>query len=148
MTSRNKQKIFVLTCLSVSVLVFITYEIATNYQFSIEYEWPMGKNGVRYILYWDKMWSYEDFGLGFGSEIFKSCPVRNCYTTKNRQLIPLEEFDALVFHGADFWERLYSDPPKRDPKQVYIYFNLESPFNTPVHFKYSYGFFNWTLSYR
>lgn len=142
-----KKSILIFICLFLSILIFIRFKILPNYR-SLEYDWPMGKNGVRYILYWDKMWYYDDFGFGFGNKIFENCPVKNCFTTKNKYLIPTEEFDALIFHGAEYFESIFTNPAKRDPKQVYIYYNLESPFITPSYLKYSYRFFNWTMTYR
>lgn len=134
--------------LIVPVIILFTYIFWPKFQFSVEYDWPIGRNGVRYILYWDGMWEYRDFGLGVGDEIFKNCPVNNCYATINKTLIPIEEFDALIFHGVQYTEWFGNKPAKRNPKQVYIYFNLENPFNTPLNLKYSGGFFNWTLTYR
>lgn len=146
MKLKNHHGILTLICLLLSVLVFITFVIRSKY-FEVVHDWPMGRNGVRYILFWNKMWTYDDYGLGFGSEIFKSCPIKNCFTTKNKDLIPIEEFDALIFHGPEYSESFLTKPSRRNPKQVYIYYNLENSFNTPLYL-YSYGFFNWTVTYR
>lgn len=142
-------KIFILTCLFLMTCLFITYEISLNFQFSVKYERPMEKNdGIRYILYWDKMWHFTDFRLGFGDKIFESCPVKNCFATNDKFFIPIEQFDALIFHGVQYVETAQNNPSKRNFKQVYIYMNLETPYNTPKHLKYSNGFFNWTQTYR
>lgn len=148
MISLLNNRVFVLTCLFFSVGVLVIYAIVSNIQFKIEYDWPMGKSGVRYILFWEQMWIYKDFGLGLGGEIFKNCAVKNCYTTRDKHLIPIEQFDALVFHGVEYVENPSHNPPIRDHKQVYIYMNLETTYNTPTHLRYSYGFFNWTMTYR
>lgn len=141
-------KIVISVCLLFCIIIYLSFRISWIHQASVYYEWPMGKHGVRYILYWNSMWEYEDFGLGFGSKIFENCADKNCYTTKNKELIPIEEFDALIFHGVQYYEIPRNNPPKRSPNQIYIYFNLESPSNTPTYLSYSYGFFNWTLTYR
>lgn len=132
------------------ILVFLFFVFETSKPYSnptLDYTRPYRRNTV-YILYWESMWHYKDFTMGFGNEIFKNCPVNNCYTTNNRNLIPIEEYRALVFHGVQYQESYKRNPPKRDPKQIYIYFNLENIYNTPTHLRYSKGFFNWTLSYR
>lgn len=131
-------------CLILTNLVFLLlYEIVSNKQFSVKY----GQNGNKYILYWNSMWHFQDFQLGFGSKIFENCPVNNCFTTKNRTLIPITEFDALVFHGVEYRENDKNNPPERHIDQVYIYFNLETTYNTG-DLNFSKGFFNWTMSYR
>lgn len=135
-------------CMVLGFFVYIIYQIFPVFHPTVYVEWTTGRNGIRYILYWDSMWQYEDFGLGFGSEHFRNCAVKNCFATKDRSLLPLEEYDALVFHGVQYYELPKNNPPIRNPNQVYIYFNLESPFNTPSHLRFSYGFFNWTMSYR
>lgn len=130
------------------VLIFFSYQFLSDYQIVIQYDYPLGKNGVRYILYWDKMWTYEDFGLGLGSQIFENCEVKNCFATNDKNLLPLEAFDALIIHGVTYRESRKTIPPRRNPEQVYIYYSLESPFNTPKHLSFSKWFFNWTMSYR
>lgn len=133
------------------ILVFFMYDTGSNNSsnyFTMDGNWPTAKNGNKFILYWDKMWYYEDFLLGLGNDIFINCSVKNCFTTNNKDLIPLYQFDALIFHGVEYQENKKKNPPVRTPNQVYIYYNLETRFNTPTHLKYSYAFFNWTLTYR
>lgn len=147
MKVKNKHLCFGTTL--ISIVALITYAITSTYKISMDYNWPLGRNSVRYILYWDSMWEHDDYGYGYGSDIFKSCPIKNCYTTTNKNLIPLEEFDALIFHGVQFYQRLGNYPPKRNPNQVYIYHNMESQFNTPRYrFKSEIPFFNWTITFR
>ena len=47
--------------------------------------------------------------FGFGAEPFVShnCPVKNCYVTADRSLLPsLAHFDALLFHARDMDRRV------------------------------------------
>lgn len=141
-------KMFILICLILSILIYVTFQISLDYRRPV-YDFPIIRNGSKYILYWDKMWSYDDYGFGFGSKNFQNCRVKNCFTTKDKELMPIDKFDALIFHGVEFYKRIWSNPSKRDPKQVYIYFNMESPFNTPsLQLKMTHSFYNWTLTYR
>lgn len=133
------------------VLVFFMYQIGSDDSgkyFTLYSNRLTEKNGYKFILYWDKMWYYEDFLLGFGSEIFENCSVKNCFASNNKDLLPIYQFDALIFHGVEYQENKWKNPYMRHPNQVYIYYNLETRFNTPRHLRYSYAFFNWTLTYR
>lgn len=146
-SSLNKSTFIVFLLLS--VLVFTIFSISSfDYYVNVQRNSLITKNNLKYILYWTKYWNMDDFAFGFGSENFKYCPVKNCFTTKDKTLLPIDEFDALIFHGVEYRENTINNPTKRSPKQVYIYFNAETPFNTPRNMNFSRGFFNWTLSYR
>lgn len=133
------------------VYVFIMYDTKSGNSgnnLTVYNNWSTVEKSYKFILYWDKMWFYEDFLLGFGNDIFKDCSVKNCFATKDKDLIPIYQFDALIFHGVEYQENKRNNPALRHPNQVYIYYNLETRYNTPTHLKHSYGFFNWTLTYR
>lgn len=141
-------KILLLILVLISLSVFLIFQIVSNRQLTVHYTWPVSKNRIRYILYWGKMWTYEDFGLGLGGEIFKNCPTKNCFATNDQNLIPIEQYDALVIHAVTYRESRKSNPPVRNTQQVYIHYSLESPFNTPTYLDFSHWFFNWTMGYR
>lgn len=103
---------------------------------------------MKYILYWDTFYGDENMNLGQGSEIFKRCPVNTCYATHNHSYLPVEDFDAVIFYAARWsvWES--GIPEKRSPKQKYIFFSWESPFNTYYEARSIFNFYNWTLTYR
>lgn len=105
-------------------------------------------NNSRSILYWMKMFDAEDFYLGFGRKIFANCPVTNCFTTNNKNEMPIENFDAIIFHGPEYKVWSYGTPAKRKSSQFYIYGSMESPIYTSSALKYNQGFFNWTMTYR
>ncbi|XP_018577371.1 alpha-(1,3)-fucosyltransferase C-like [Anoplophora glabripennis] len=99
------------------------------------------------ILYWNGAFGHADFYLGFGSKIFERCEVRNCFTTDNRCYLPIDQFDAVLFHGREYIWETQDKPENRSQAQVYIYVNQESPANTPKWIG-SDNFFNWTMTYR
>lgn len=135
------------------VTVFIVCALVSNYEYSTNLDMLPKEIDVplKYILIWDEYWNlprryneiFED-----GSDIFKNCPVSNCFNTRNRSLVPMEELAAFIFHGMHYYETPENKPPNRRPEQVYIYFNLEPPIITPSYMSYSPNFFNWTMSYR
>lgn len=99
------------------------------------------------ILYWNGAFGHADFYLGFGSKIFEGCEVSNCFTTDNRCYQPVDQFDAVLFHGREYIWETQDKPENRSKDQVYIYVNQESPPNTPKWIG-SDNFFNWTMTYR
>jgi glycoprotein 3-alpha-L-fucosyltransferase len=71
------------------------------------------------------------------------CPFSMCALTDNPK--NLERADAVVFQG-DFNPN-FAQPYKRPPRQIWIYYQLESPIHTQPLGKYS-SLFNWTATYR
>lgn len=143
--TKSKFRMFIV----LSVLIFLIFSIKSDY-YRAKFQWSFvnREKDLKYILYWSKYWNLDDFGFGFGRENFKNCRVNNCFTTNNKSFLPVDEFDALIFHGVQYQENAMNNPSNRSSKQVYIYFNAETPFNTPENLNFSPGFFNWTLSYR
>lgn len=144
-TQINKSLLSV--CLFVAIGVFFVYVTMSNNFFANSDVLRKIKDTKR-ILYWDAFWDLPDFPFGCGSEIFDHCSHKNCFITKDKNLVPVEEFSAIVFHGMEYIENDRNKPSNRHADQIYIYLNLETPFNTPRHLKFSHGFFNWTISYR
>lgn len=106
------------------------------------------KNSYKTILYWNRFFSREDMGLGLGQEIYKNCPVSNCLATSNRNMVAVEDFDAIVFHGPRYSTSKDGYPRKRSLHQKYIFFALESPYNTIFDNHINEYFYNWTMTYR
>ena len=113
--------------------------------------------GTKYILYYNKFWSYADFSFGFGREPFeKHCPhleSYNCVATNDRsQLSSLGDFDAVVIHGLQFQltpARREEINSWRKQHQRFVYFMTESPVYDGYGWLSKYkDFFNWTMSYR
>jgi hypothetical protein len=88
-------------------------------------------------------------GIGFGRQGFRKlkCPINQCFTTANRNLLTrIEDFDAIVFHLRTF--HVEDIPDKRNQNQRYILWSLESPqYNMQDIYPLN-GFFNWTMTYR
>lgn len=97
------------------------YKIVDNFQKS------EGKpSESKIVLFWTKFFGdpYWDMPAeAFRSDFLESveCPVTNCIFTANRNFLNHEhEYDAIVFHAAE-WHFQHSDLPKtRSPHQVYI----------------------------
>lgn len=102
------------------------------------------------ILFWNNFFGVEDYNFGFGKEpFFKfNCSVPNCLVTSDKRWIPVDQYDAIVFHGPEYNPTTESEfPSSRSIKQRYVYFSQESPSNRKVD-DYLNHFFNWTMTYR
>lgn len=102
---------------------------------------------TKFILYWSpylkERWDYYNYGC----ETFKGCEYDNCYTTKDRTFIPLENFDAIIFHAL-YNRTRHGIPSTRSPRQIYIFMNLEPPTFTRWNLKPYKSYYNWTMTYR
>lgn len=81
-------------------------------------------------------------------DLFKNCEYKNCYATHDRRLVPINKFDAIIFHGAEY-DASYKIPSVRESHQRYIFANMESPKSSfPVDLDSYASFYNWTMTYR
>ena len=67
----------------------------------------------------------------------------------NASGIPVEDFDAVVFHEP-YWHGRNDLPTKRSPHQRYVYWTIEAPGLHSYVGKWQElpDFFNWTMTYR
>ncbi|CAH0555819.1 unnamed protein product [Brassicogethes aeneus] len=130
----------------ISIVTFLLYTQKEIHVSKVKYfDAHVEGSEKKVILYYTKCFNDENFYFGSG-DIFKDCPVRNCYATSNKLLMPIEKFDALMFHGYEY-DSLKKKPKKRSPHQRYIFFNLESAANTKNLDKFG-KFYNWTMTFR
>lgn len=76
---------------------------------------------------------------------FKGCEYESCIFTRDSNMMPIEDFDAILFHEPQEYSNR-KPPKKRNFFQKYIYFNHESPVRFPIVFKGE--FYNLTITYR
>lgn len=106
------------------------------------------KRGTKFILFWNSFFQDSDYKFGFGKDPFFSCNIYDCYTMIDRDLIPIDQYDAIVFHGPEYNPISQKDhPSKRSDHQIYVYLSLESPQNGPVKSSLN-GYFNYTMTHR
>lgn len=100
---------------------------------------------LKTILFWNGMFDSKTFYFGEG-DIFHDCPINQCYATYERSYANVEDFDAILFHGAELES---NDLPKiRALNQYYVFVNLESPINRPITENFFEEYFNLTMTYR
>ena len=106
---------------------------------------------VKLILFWTPFFGVKDYGFGMGRNAFikAECPVSNCRTTTDRDLV--NQSDAIIFHPFDV--NVKDLPTHRMAHQRFILFFFEAyvshrnfpVFQNPVT---NLQFFNWTMTYR
>ncbi|XP_057303502.1 alpha-(1,3)-fucosyltransferase C-like [Hydractinia symbiolongicarpus] len=113
------------------------------------------ERNIKTVLYYHAAYGSKTYGFNFDETskqgqlpyIMKGCRRRDCFCTDQRDFIPIEEFDAIVFYSRGIQK---SDiPAVRKPHQRYILWEME-----PVAYLISFdppswkNFFNWTHTYR
>jgi alpha-1,3-fucosyltransferase len=104
------------------------------------------------ILIWNQAQLIETAVFGLGHEPFlqQGCEVSDCIVFDSETSLPLEEYDAIVFHMCLIW---LSELPnfERHAHQHFIFFTAESPASItrslPDIINMT-NYFNWTMSYR
>lgn len=107
------------------------------------------KNDTKFILCWTGCHNLHFRTEGY--ELFQHCERKNCYVTEDRDLIPVEEYAAVLFFIPTSWDHPKEEPPKRrKPHQRYVFVNPESAIRfTGSKAQYFYNnFYNWTMTYR
>lgn len=110
----------------------------------------LNNSTTKTILIWNSCFDspYCDLGNGIESFLKYDCRVYDCFVTKDRNLLPIDQFDAIIFHGPEFYSTIPLNYPfKRSEKQSYVYFSLETPIKYPVSHNLD-NFFNLTMTYR
>lgn len=56
-------------------------------------------SSTKYILFWTIIGDDRNFHFPTnGTELFEGCKISNCYATSDRSLLPVEEYDAIMFY--------------------------------------------------
>lgn len=89
----------------------------------------MTKTKTKTILIWNGLEKFELNVFGAGRETFisHSCPVNDCYITRNKSYAPLEDFDAVIFNIPTLSRTNFPAQGPRRPQQRYIFFSQEAP---------------------
>lgn len=111
----------------------------------------INKTKLKYILIW-KPGYYTPFLSPEGQQRFmeNKCEYQNCFVTGDKKYLPnVTEFDAIIFNVRHMQSFRSNDVPiERSPKQIYIFYAVESAEYFPVCDKEYDEFFNWTMTYR
>lgn len=108
---------------------------------------PRNNTDHKTILYWNKFFRDADY-FGRGERPFSSCAFNKCFITSDRNYDYVQEFDAIIFHAAEYKVEANGKPDVRKPHQRYIFYDLETPVNRQIDKHASANFYNWTMTYR
>ncbi|XP_057303503.1 alpha-(1,3)-fucosyltransferase C-like [Hydractinia symbiolongicarpus] len=110
---------------------------------------------IKTVLYMHMAYGSKTYGFNYNEHskqgqwpyIMKGCRRRDCFCTDQRDFIPIEEFDAIVFYSRAISKA--DVPAVRKPHQRYILWEVE-PVTYLMGFNPSQwqNFFNWTHTYR
>jgi alpha-1,3-fucosyltransferase len=143
-TFKNFQSLFlaILSILNLNVSPKSIAEIIYNKRLS---------SGTKKVLLWTSLYDLRTWGWKetLQEDELKrwGCKVTNCYITSNKKYRDVLWYDAVMFHGGNV--NMSNLPPRRSPKQLYIFFVQEPPMF--YFFRVSRlpdSFFNWTRSFK
>ncbi|XP_045108576.1 alpha-(1,3)-fucosyltransferase C-like isoform X2 [Portunus trituberculatus] len=103
---------------------------------------------LKYILVWTVAYGNKTRGYAEGQSAFKKqhCKVDTCFLTGNRKLLPVNNFDAILFHLRSM--NPTDLPAVRSPHQRWVFFEMESASYVYQNINVYNGLFNWTMTYR
>ena len=87
------------------------------------------KSKTKTILIWNGKDKFElnVFGAGRDAFVSHSCPVNDCYITRNKSYAPLEDFDAVIFNMPTLSRSRFPWQGPRRSEQRYVFFSQEAP---------------------
>lgn len=136
-------------------LRFETDVDAASHRQDVVNQQPIGtvKNNTKTILLWNGAERPYMSIFGFGETAFKTnaCPVNNCMITSNSSLMPVEDFDAILFNVPLLFNLTAANllpVYRRRQKQRFVYFSVESQFYSNEDMRLYKGYFNWTMSFQ
>ena len=112
-------------------------------------KWILIENFVN-LLSWLLLFRFELDYFGQGVHGFRRnrCLVDDCFITRNRSLMPVDQFDAIIFNLPTLSSVTFPKNVARRADQRYILFSQESPTYLDRNVKEFDGFFNWTMTYQ
>ena len=115
---------------------------------------PSNQNQIKYVQLLTGRFDYKYWSLsGLGSEAFKNCKEKRCYAIQPfyRQ-IALETSDAIIVHGPNLYNMPNRNNYKRNAKQIWMYYSMESPHGSYCSMFYKSSdlddWFNLTATYK
>lgn len=143
-TAYAYKSLLVATC--ILCLVYLSY--INNATGTAEPAPAVATAGTKHILWWTGSRAY--FGSE-GSEAFEGCEHTNCFLTGDKDLLPVEQYAAILFYTATSANHPEETlPARRGRGQRYVFANFEAPirFRGQNSQYVLNGFYNWTMTYR
>jgi len=133
-------------------LLNIFYEYLTNYDELID---KLQKNNLKsiQILTYRFDYYYWKLGHGWGQEPFNNCPEKRCYAFKPIYFQkPCEKVDGIMVHGFNLFSMPSRTKYKRNKRQLWLFYNLESQGRTHCSLHYDLSqlddWFNITATFK
>jgi hypothetical protein len=101
---------------------------------------------VKYIIFWTeylerKNWIVDKVTANQKDLEKLGCKETSCIFTSNRSMIPIENFNAVLF---SIFHKIKEVPQNRSPEQIYVAATGEAPIRFGDLLKPFDNFFNWT----
>ena len=106
-------------------------------------------SSTKTILIWNSYSRFElqVFGQGRDTFVRHGCAVSDCFITRNKSYLALNEFDAVIFNMPPLSIHKFPLDRHRRPDQRYVFFTQETPAYIGEEMSKFNGLFNWTMTY-
>jgi hypothetical protein len=123
----------------------------SNFTFKLKREFEDHK----YVQLYTDEFDWKDWDQpGLGKIPFRNCQEKRCYAFKPYKIsqTAVEDADGVMVHGPNLWYLPSRKTYKRNPKQIWMYYALESPRGSMCSSHYSADdlddWFNLTATYK
>ncbi len=131
---------------------FLYYTLSmSNFTFKLKREFEDHK----YVQLYTDEFDWKDWDQpGLGKIPFRNCQEKRCYAFKPYTIsqTAVEDADGVMVHGPNLWYLPSRKTYKRNPKQIWMYYALESPRGSMCSSHYSASdlddWFNLTATYK
>jgi len=109
---------------------------------------------LKYVQLYTGVFDYKDWDQGGVGQIpFKGCQEDRCFAVKTfAAQSAMEDADGVMVHGPNLWYLPSRRSYKRNRKQIWLYYALESPRGSKCSMHYSWedldDWFNLTATYK
>lgn len=119
----KKKQIFIIS-LFISILCFMSY-----WNSRPKLRINRDKKDFKYIQLYTGVFDWKDWAQkGLGEIPFEQCSEKRCHALKPYSTqTGIEEADGVMVHGPNLWYMPNRKSYKRNPKQIWLYYALESP---------------------
>jgi len=111
-------------------------------------------SSLKYVQLYTGVFDYKNWDQGgIGRIPFQGCPEDRCFAVKTFAVQSAMEYaDGVMVHGPNLWYLPSRSSYKRNKKQIWLYYALESPRGSICSMHYNWedldDWFNLTVTYK
>ena len=154
MNRKSYYFLLILMLLTLMRLLLVSLDDNSMFFNLADRQYILRDKSLKYVQLYTSRFGEKYWALpGLGEEAFKNCAEKRCYAFEySLAQIAVENADAVVVHGPNLVKMPNRRKYKRNRKQLWMYYSMESPrlsykymFSKPAHLD---DWFNLTATYK